>query len=208
MNVKPSASFEAVLDEGTTGLAGTIRVKLIDNIGGTPIASSAASITERYFGGYVAVRTAPAAEGQYTLVWDDGTDDGILGVDDLVVTSNAPSDPPTGDTYADATELARILKIRNPSAEQTAAMERVLLTATGEIDSEIDLPEGSDPLSGWKLALAAEVCLERAIEHWGDEEHGFGVLGLGDTGPIYTARNSWERHANKLVPAKAQWGLA
>src|SRR5690242_11095396 len=35
-----------------------------------------------------------------------------------------------GQPYADSTELARILKITNPSAAQLTAMDRVLATAT------------------------------------------------------------------------------
>lgn len=114
--------------------------------------------------------------------------------------------PTVGYTTTD--ELARILKITAPTADQIAAMTRVLSTAQGEIDSEVDLADDADPLAGWQLALAAEVQLERAKEHWSDEEVAFGIIGLGDVGPIYTARNSWERYAFKLAPLKSQWGLA
>lgn len=116
----------------------------------------------------------------------------------------------TGDisTYATVIELFRILKIRTPSAEQETAAERVLLAAAGEINSEIDLAD--DALTGWQLALAAEVNLERAVEHWRQQEAPFGLLSIeGSLGPAErTARDSWERHANKLAPLKAQWGLA
>lgn len=112
--------------------------------------------------------------------------------------------------YADAEELARILKIRNPSDDQQDAMDRVLDSAAGEIDSEIGLDEGEE-LSGWQLSLAAEVNLERAVEHWRQQESPFGLLGLGSEfggGAERTARNSWERHAEKLAPLKASWGIA
>lgn len=112
-------------------------------------------------------------------------------------------------TYATATELARILKIRAPSPEQTVAMQRVLDVAAGEIDSEIDLSATATPLAGWELALAAEVNLERAVEHWRQQESPFGLVGLGPELPMErTARDSWERHAHKLAPIKNQWGLA
>lgn len=110
--------------------------------------------------------------------------------------------------YATVSELARILKIRDPSAAQTAAMERVLLTAAGEIDSEIDLASTTE-LAGWQLSLAAEVNLERAVEHWRQEESPFGLIGLGaELGSAFTSKDSWERHALKLAPLKGQWGLA
>jgi hypothetical protein len=110
--------------------------------------------------------------------------------------------------YATVAELARILKIRTPSAEQETAMERVLLVAAGEINSEVDLAE-DEGLAGWQLSLAAEVNLERAVEHWRQQESPFGLIGLGPELPAErTARDSWERHAHKLAPLKSQWGLA
>ena len=111
--------------------------------------------------------------------------------------------------YTDTDELARILKIRNPSAEQEAAMQRVIDVAEGEIDAEIALAADADALAGWQLALAAEVNLERAVEHWRQQESPFGLIGLGpELGATHTARDSWDRHAHKLAPLKNQWGLA
>lgn len=110
--------------------------------------------------------------------------------------------------YATVGELARILKIRDPSAAQTAAMERVLLAAAGEIDSEIDLDDDTE-LAGWQLSLAAEVNLERAVEHWRQQESPFGLVGIGiESGSAFASRDSWERHALKLAPLKGQWGVA
>ena len=117
--------------------------------------------------------------------------------------------------YADADELARILKIRNPTDAQSEAMERVIDVAAGEIDAEIgftldDDDEVENPLSGWQLALAAEVNLERAVEHWRQQESPFGLMGLGTEfggGAERTARDSWERHAHKLAPLKQSWGI-
>lgn len=118
--------------------------------------------------------------------------------------------------YADADELARVLKLRSPTPAQQEALDRVLDVAAGEIDSEIGFTLDDDgnqetPLSGWQLALAAEVNLERAVEHWRQQESPFGVLGLGTEfggGSERTARDSWERHAHKLAPLKQGWGIA
>jgi hypothetical protein len=53
------------------------------------------------------------------------------------------------------------------------------------------------------------VNLERAVEHWRQQESPFGLIGLGAELPAErTARDSWERHAHKLAPLKGQWGLA
>jgi hypothetical protein len=136
----------------------------------------------------------------YRLVFVDATGDTLAPTTPV---QNMVSPTP----YATVSELARILKIRMPTAEQTEAMERVLLVAAGEIDSEVDLADGG--LAGWQLALAAEVNLERAVEHWRQQESPFGLIGLGPEMPAErTARDSWDRHAHKLAPLKQQWGLA
>ena len=118
--------------------------------------------------------------------------------------------------YADSDELARILKIRTPTADQQDALDRVLDTAAGEIDAEIGFSLDDDglqtaPLEGWQFALVAEVNLERAVEHWRQQEAPFGLMGLGvefGGGAERTARDSWDRHANKLAPLKQTWGVA
>ena len=108
---------------------------------------------------------------------------------------------------ATTTELARILKIRTPSAEQTTAMTRVLASAAGEVASEIGSTGTS--LVGWQVHLAVEVALERAVEHWRQMEAPFGLIGLGPELPAErTARDSWDRHAHKLAPLKNEWGIA
>jgi len=110
--------------------------------------------------------------------------------------------------YATVDELARILKIRTPTDDQTVAMERVLLAAAGEINAEMDRADDDDDLAGWQLSLATEVNLERAVEHWRQQEAPFGVIGLGGELPTHLGRDSWERHALKLAPLKTQWGVA
>lgn len=110
--------------------------------------------------------------------------------------------------YTTTEELQRLLKITTATAEQQAALERVLNSAWQEVVSEIYPLEDSEPLSAAEEQLAAEVQLERGIEHWAQAEAPFGILGIGDTGAVYTARDSWDRHALKLAPLKRSWGLA
>lgn len=212
--VSPGRSYTSRLALGAanTGLTGTVRFRLLDNdqVADDPIyGPSSAGIIEdpTGSGSYVFDGTAPDTAGNYARAWDRGAGTDLIYDEDLIVSSNAPGGPATGDYYATVDELARVLQIKNPTDAQTTALERVLLTAAGEINSEIDLADG-DTLEGWQIALATEVNLERAVEHWRDEESSFGILGLGDTGPIYTARNSWERYAFKLAPLKDQWGIA
>lgn len=139
----------------------------------------------------------------YRLIFLDGTGDDTL-----------PTEPiqnlPELTAYATVDELARILKIRAPTSEQRAAMNRVLLTASEEIDSEIDLADGVE-LDSREIALARGVCLDRAADLWRHTESIPGVTGLlgDDAGvPIQPGRYSWERYAQRLAPLKDQWGLA
>ena len=137
----------------------------------------------------------------YRLVFRDATGDQEQATQPVQNISLATS-------YGTITELARILKIRTPSEEQRAAMARVLIAAAGEINDEINLAADTY-LTGTHVALATEVNLERAVEHWRQQESPFGLVGLGpEMGSSFTARDSWERHAHKLAPLKDQWGLA
>jgi hypothetical protein len=108
--------------------------------------------------------------------------------------------------YAEATELARILAIRSPSTDQTAAMERKLDVATGEIDCEIDLA-ATAVLSPEDQSTLEDVCLRRAAELWLLDDRALGVI-ASDMGPTYLAKNSWEKYANELAHIKGQWGIA
>jgi hypothetical protein len=108
-------------------------------------------------------------------------------------------------SYASRTELARILKVDETA--NAAALDRVLLLTAGEINSEIG--RSNSELTGWQLALAEEVNLERAVEHWQQLKSPFGIVGLGpDLGASHTGRDTWNRHAVKLAPLKDSWGIA
>lgn len=111
-------------------------------------------------------------------------------------------------TYADETELARVLQIRSPTTAQTAAMTRVLTMATVEIDAYLDRDE-LDPVAGDDLALAEQVCLQRAAELWGLQEVPLGLAGIGsEFGSAHLARNSWEKYTFTLYPLKKGFGIA
>jgi hypothetical protein len=112
--------------------------------------------------------------------------------------------PAAGDTYGSSAELARILKIRAPSTDQFAAMDRVLASASGEVNSEIGRV---DALAGWQIQLATEVTLERAVEHWQQEEVPYGIW-ENALGAVVVGRDTFERHALKLAPLKQTWGLS
>lgn len=86
MNVAPGASFEAT-QIAAGELDGILGVRIRDNQGADFLARTTAGITADTTVGSTTVYrrdfTAPIAQGQYTLIWDDGT--AIVGTEELVV---------------------------------------------------------------------------------------------------------------------------
>lgn len=112
-------------------------------------------------------------------------------------------------SYATAEELARILKIRTPSTEQTVALQRALDAATSEIDAELGRAVDAEDFTDEELALVVSVNLDRAQEHWQQEQVPFGLMALGaDGGAARISTDTWKRHAEKLSFQKQSWGLA
>lgn len=212
MRRTPGQIDQLFLDWGVTGVAASLGARVIDNEGATTIARTTGFVefpagTGLY---YLDPFTFPDERGSYTILYDDDAGVGAPGhtaTEDLEITSTT-GDPFVGDTYATVDELMRILKIRTPSAEQTAAGDRVLTAATYEINQEIDR-EVDDVVAGAEISLAAQVCLQRATELWFLQEVPLGVAGLGsEFGTTHLARDSWDKYAYVLVPLKRQWGLA
>lgn len=213
----PSQVDQVTLDWGVTGIAANIGVRVLDDSGNTTIARTT-GFTEYPAGSgfyYLDDFTFPDTKGSYTLFFDVDGGTGAPGntaTEELEITSTIGT-PFVGDTYATTDELFRILKIRNPSADQTTAAERVLAAATGEINAEIDLADG-DSVTGWQVDLCEQVCLDRAADLWRHTESIAGITGLlGDTGGTETplqlvGRYAWTRYADRLAPLKGQWGIA
>lgn len=111
MEVQPGATYEAVVDWGTTGLTGTLGLTVIDNIGGATVARLTTSITEIPTGSGIYVRVgnvAPTTAGQYTLFWDDGaTTPGHVATEELDVTSSAT----TSNIYVSRAEVKVALNL-------------------------------------------------------------------------------------------------
>lgn len=110
--------------------------------------------------------------------------------------------------YASVSELALLLRVS--ATDRHDALMRVLSSASDEIDHEI----GTADIDGTELpysappAIVREVCLERAVEHWKQEQSPFGITNIGDDLAMYTTRDSWDRHAHKLAMVKGSWGIA
>ena len=108
------AQIECVLQAVDSGNTATNRISIIDvSFGGTFLAPTSAGIVENPSGSavYQWAGTAPATIGRWTIVWDDGTDAGVLAVEDLIVGSSPfapwPAPGPAGDLL-DANDLGRI----------------------------------------------------------------------------------------------------
>jgi hypothetical protein len=186
---------QARIEEGTAS-TGPWVVLETQNL--SPVDSDPANPAYRNF----TTQLGSAEDLWYRVVFLDASGD--VGLPTFPI-QNVADDRPV---YASATELARLLRVAE--AERHDALMRVLKSAAEEIDAEI----GTADINGVTLpysnppALAREVNLERAVEHWKQQQAPFGVVGLGDLGSIYTARDSWDRHAHKLAPLKGSWGLA
>jgi hypothetical protein len=110
--------------------------------------------------------------------------------------------------YASVSELAQLLRVN--STQRHNALMRVLKSAADEIDHEIgtvDINGVAPPYSN-PPAICRQVNIERAVEHWKQEQAPFGIIGLGDAESVYTARDSWDRHAHKLAILKGSWAIA
>lgn len=153
INVAPSSSFEAeAVFPSSLGTALTVRI--IDNVGGTTLAAQAT--TERTTGGgssvYTATLTAPAAGGQYTIVWLDGTNP--PATEDLVITGTATAAAAAvGGTFSYAGTVA--------GSAITTARDKVRLElgdtdplAVLFYDEELDMWLGARGAGSYLLAAA------------------------------------------------------
>lgn len=112
MNIQPSTAYEAVIDVGETGLVGTIGTRVNNNLGATTTAFSSANITEIAVGVYAAnTRTSPGTAGQYTIIWTRGSGGEVLGVEDLLVTTDAVTAVPGSNLYVTTDQLKTTLEL-------------------------------------------------------------------------------------------------
>jgi hypothetical protein len=200
---RPSPRYDALpwtqarIQEGTASSPATWTTLETQNL--SPVDSDPANPQYRNF----TTQLATAYDLWYRIVFLDATGD--LGLPTFPV-QNTQDDRPV---YASVAELALLLRV-NATTRHNALM-RVLKTAADEIDSEVgetDINGDTTPY-GNPPAVARQVNLERAVEHWQQEQSPFGIIGLGESGlTAYTARDSWDRHAHKLVILKGSWGIA
>lgn len=105
--------------------------------------------------------------------------------------------------YATPDELTPLLN--NPGADPER-LQLVLDAAAEEIDWELGY-SSETPAPSPPPALVHEVNLERAVELWKQGWTGAGVVPVNDA-VVFTARNSWARHAATLAPLRGRRGIA
>ena len=169
MYAPPSTLTEIVTDGFTTGLTGTIGYRIRDNQGADTTARTTAGIVEDIAssGIYRANITSPAAQGQYTIVWDAA---GVYATEDLIVTSTTPGGAlPSGNdlcTIADvknSLEPAIASTTRDPLIQTliTAASDKIMdwcerefAPVTASAARRFDVPLGQNPDGGWVADLS------------------------------------------------------
>lgn len=110
----PGVSFEATVNGASTGLVGTITVRIEDGQNTVVTAASTTSIVESGTGIYTATRTAPSTAGQYLVIWNDGTNETS---EDLTVSYSL--DGVTGDPLCTVAQIDAILDRGGTSSEYT-----------------------------------------------------------------------------------------
>lgn len=118
----PGATFYPRLEWPTSGLAGTIGVRILkDSDGSTVLARATAGITEVPSGSgqYVATLVAPTTAGEYTVFWDDGSvTPGHVASEDLqVLYSSVSVAAPSG---TDLCTVADVKQAQESSIVSTA----------------------------------------------------------------------------------------
>lgn len=154
MNVAPGTEFLSTLEQGESGLVGTLEWKLVDADDGTAIAASTADIIENPAGSgfYVATRTAPTVRGVYVIFWSpDGTfAPETSSTEELVVTSTIEA--PAGPSGIDLCTLDDVIRFipgyrPNDITDQklqeliTSESESIMLESGREIVPFADQPE-------------------------------------------------------------------
>ncbi len=171
---------------------------LIDTLTLDPVDTDPTHPQERHLTTYEADDTPGK---WYRIVWQDALAHQSLPTAPLQTLNNDVT------PFTDATELFRVLRVRQPSQDQTDAANRVILAAAQEIMDEIDL--SSLELTAGDVAVCQSVNLDRAADLWRHTESAPGVLGVVDEFASTTpGRYSWARYAARLSVVKDRWGIA
>jgi hypothetical protein len=102
-----------------------------------------------------------------------------------------------------ATQIGKVRDVDNPR------FQRVCDAATKAID---DRCGRTTSWAGDAIpATIQEVALSLGVDIWKQPDATFGIMGMGETGPVRTARDLVERYDAELIPfyeALTAWGIA
>ncbi len=136
--VAPGATFYPTASYPTSGLAGTLGVRILkDSDGSTALARQTTGITETPAGSgvYVATLVAPTTAGEYTIVWDDGSvTPGHTASEDLLVTSSVASGgAPSG------TDLCTVADVKVQLEGTSGASDTTIQTLITQVSEDAPL---------------------------------------------------------------------
>ena len=135
--VAPGATFEATLQGATTGLTGTIGVRILDGAGATTVARSTSGIVEYPSGSgfYTATLTAPTTAGQYSVLWDTGSvGPTSTSAEDLTVTySQATTAGPSGSDLVTLAQAREFLQKQSVDTSQDSILQNVISRASAAV---------------------------------------------------------------------------
>lgn len=137
----PGTSFEATSSNVTTGLTGTIGVRIMDGQGNTSLARATTNIVESPAGSgiYTATITAPETAGTYNVVWDTGGGSPRWAVEELNITSSAPATvSPSGEDLTTLAAVRRFLQKNDATnTTQDTVIQELISRASDQINQTI-----------------------------------------------------------------------
>lgn len=135
----PGASFEATVSNFATGLTGTARVRILDNVGATTFGPATAGIAEYPAGSgfYTVTLTAPTTAGQYTVLWDTGTlGPSTTAAEDLIVSySAAAAGSPSGVDLCTVADVRTVLETPSTDTTRDTLTQDLITSASRMIQS-------------------------------------------------------------------------
>lgn len=104
-------------------------------------------------------------------------------------------------TYVQPEELRKQLKLRDTSDPR---IERVCIAVSDAIDWFTGHTTRMDPVPPG----VAEVALNWGVDTWKQPDASFGIVGMGETGPVRIPREVYKRHVEQLAPYTLSYGIA
>lgn len=154
---------------GPAGLVGSIGWSLEETDGDVVIARSTAGIVETNPGRYVATRTTPSTEGEYTIVWDTGGSVPQYAYDDLEIDTNAALSAWSG--YVTAAQIRTWSKVDfddlgydAPTGDDEDPLDVLIRRSEADLRATCDLNLADLTGDDWRVPFVEEV-LQALVEY-------------------------------------------